>query len=73
MLITCSFAPPCNGPFNEPTATTIPEYISDKEETAQRAVNAEALSSWSACNTNALLNASTSVSVGNSLSTYIRS
>ena len=51
---------------------TIPEYISDKEETAQRAVNAEALSSWS-CNTNALLNASTSVSVGNSLSTYIRS
>ena len=46
MLITCSFAPPCNGPFNEPTAT-IPEYISDKEETAQRAVNAEALSSWS--------------------------
>ena len=52
---------------------TIPEYISDKEETAQRAVNAEALSSWSACNTNALLNASTSVSVGNSLSTYIRS
>ena len=65
MLITCSFAPPCNG-FNEPTAATIPEYISDKEETAQRAVNAEALSSWSACNTNALLNASTSVSVGNS-------
>ena len=52
---------------------TIPEYISDKEETAQRAVNAEALSSWSTCNTNALLNASTSVSVGNSLSTYIRS
>ena len=47
MLITCSFAPPCNGPFNEPTAATIPEYISDKEETAQRAVNAEALSSWS--------------------------
>ena len=45
MLITCSFAPPCNGPFNEPP--TIPEYISDKEETAQRAVNAEALSSWS--------------------------
>ena len=45
---------------------TIPEYISDKEETAQRAVNAEALSSWSTCNTNALLNASTSVSVGNS-------
>ena len=46
MLITCSFAPPCNGPFNEPQPT-IPEYISDKEETAQRAVNAEALSSWS--------------------------
>ena len=44
------------------------QYLStsDKEETAQRAVNAEALSSWSACNTNALLNASTSVSVGNS-------
>ena len=47
MLITCSFAPPCNGPFNEPQQPTIPEYISDKEETAQRAVNAEALSSWS--------------------------
>ena len=43
--ITRSFAPPCNGPFNEPIAATTPEYISDNEDTAQRAVNADALSS----------------------------
>lgn len=45
ICMTRSFAPPCNGPFNDDTAAVTPEYISDNDDTAQRAVKADAFNS----------------------------
>ena len=47
--ITCSLAPPCNGPLRVPMADTIAECRSDNVDAVTRAANVEALRPWSAC------------------------
>src|SRR5215212_11223508 len=49
MFITCSFAPPCNGPFSVPIAEVIDECRSESVEAVIRAEKVEAFRPWSAC------------------------
>ena len=43
ILTTLRLAPPCLGPFKEPMAAAITEYVSDPEEETSLVVNVELL------------------------------
>ena len=52
ILSTCSFAPPCSGPYSAATAAAAAEYGSTCELPTARIAFVEQFCSWSACRMN---------------------
>ena len=64
MFSTCSFAPPCSGPYSAAAAAAAAEYGSTPELATLRIALVEQFCSWSACRMNRTSRACSSTGLG---------